>query len=88
MRDSDWHLKFKEYHIQSVLNELQIRFGFPLKHWQKKFSAYGTRESDIVGRFLYFGNEVINPILNGILCRNPGHPTFNNLCAYVVTKRG
>jgi hypothetical protein len=80
--------EFKEAHIQKVLMELQMRFGFPAKNWKVRFGNYPTKNGvDVVGKFMYFGNEIINPLLNEILCRRSGYPTFNNLCDYVTGKR-
>lgn len=81
---------FEEANIRLVWNELSTRFGFPLKEWKKRFSDYCNQErvkNEIEG-FYKFGNSVINPVLNEILCRKKGYPTFHNLFEYVVKKGG
>jgi hypothetical protein len=75
-------------YINLVWRELQKRFGFPLKEWNKRFDDY-CRKKNLVDRieaFYVFGNEVINPILNELLCRRSGYPTFQNLVTYVIAK--
>lgn len=82
--------EFSEMHIALTWSELQERFGFDLKTWKKKFNDYlmkQPRETDIVSAFLRFGNDRINPILNEILGRSSGYPTFNRLTIYVAKKR-
>lgn len=82
-------MNFEEHHIKLVLTELQNRFGFPVKEWKEKLDNYKMRDkTDHVGRFFHFGNHTINPILNDILCRPSGFPTFNKLCDYVLKKGG
>ena len=81
-------MDFEEHHIKEVFIELQDRFGFPAKEWKEKFDTYKMNyKTDIVGRFFHFGSHAINPILNEILCRPSGFPTFNKLCDYVVGKK-
>lgn len=44
--------------------ELQERFGFPLKLWKKRFAEYLAKqkgEDEIAGVFLRFGSDSINP---------------------------
>jgi len=80
---------FSEMHITLTWNELHERFGFDLKTWKKKFNDYlmkQPRETDIVSAFFRFGNDRLNPILNEILGRSSGYPTFNRLTAYVAKK--
>jgi hypothetical protein len=75
-------------HIQQVFDELANRFGFPEKKWKERWKAHlagKPRGEDEIGLFLSFGNEYINPILNALLVRNPVHPTFTNLCEYIIT---
>ena len=81
---------FEEMHIAWMWEELHERFGFPPKEWKKRFADHLTKQKrgeDIVGVFLRFGSDNINPILNQILCRNEGHPTWNKLCDFVVKKK-
>lgn len=76
-------------HIDQAFDLLEEKFGFPKKVWKKAFNEYldkQPRKEDDLGIFLRFGNDRINPLLNGILVRNPGHPTFNKLCEYLVKK--
>lgn len=82
-------IEFDEHTRAQVFRELNARFGFPIKEWQRRFSE----ELEKVPRnqtadefFLRFGNTFINPILNEILCRNRLHPTFNKFVQYVVTR--
>jgi len=83
--------EFEEMHIAWVWEELHERFGFPLKEWKKQFAEYLDKQpsgrSEVVGAFFRFGYECINPILNQILCRRPGYPSWNNLCDYIVKKK-
>jgi hypothetical protein len=81
--------EFSEMHIQLTWEELHTRFGFDLKTWKKKFHDYrskNAREKDEVALFYRFGNDRINPILNEILGRSPGFPTFNRLVVYITRK--
>lgn len=81
----------EEVHINLTWTELQERFGFPIKEWKKHWTAHLNKqpkgESDIAV-FMRYGNVHINPILNGILMRNEGHPSFNKLVEYVIKKSG
>jgi hypothetical protein len=81
--------EFSEMHINLTWSELQERFGFDLKTWKKKFNDYlmkQPRETDLVSAFLRFGNDRLNPLLNEILGRSSGFPTFNRLTTYVAKK--
>jgi hypothetical protein len=81
--------EFSEMHINLTWDELHTRFGFDLKTWKKKFSDYlmkQPRETDLVSAFLRFGNDRLNPLLNEILGRSTGFPTFNRLTTYVAKK--
>src|SRR5690349_128158 len=80
---------FQEMHIKFVWDELQERFGFPIKAWKKAFNDYlgkQPRNSNDVESFLKFGSIFINPVLNQILLRNSLHGTFNNLVEYILKK--
>ncbi len=79
---------FEEANIRLVWSELHTRFGFPLEPWKKRFDEYCKRSltKDRVEGFYLFGNDVINPVLNGILCRKSGHPTFLKLVEYVAKR--
>jgi len=87
--------EFTAFHIDNVWYELKNRFGFNTREWRFRFADYreqlgkGRRdlEHDLVSDFYYFGNEKINPVLNEILCRRNGYPTFNYLTEYVVTRK-
>lgn len=79
----------EEVHINQVWTELEERFGFPIKTWKKHFAEHldsKPRSENILNVFLRYGSERINPILNGILIRREGFPTFHNLCEYVIRK--
>lgn len=80
---------FEEASIRQVWRELHTRFGFPVDPWKKRFSEYISERKirDEVHGFYLFGNDVVNPVLNEILCRRKGHPTFQKMFEY-VTKRG
>lgn len=81
--------EFSEMHINLTWDELHERFGFDLKTWNKKFNDYlmkQPRETDLISAFFRFGNDRINPLLNEILGRSSGFPTFNRLTAYVAKK--
>jgi hypothetical protein len=76
-------------HIQITWQELNERFGFELKAWKKKFHDYRMKQpsnADVVGVFFKFGNDRINPLLNEILGRSSGFPTFNRLVDYITKK--
>ena len=73
-------------HIQKVFDLLTDRFGFPVE-WQKVWKEYldkQPRGEDEIGLFLRFGNTRIEPILNALLLRSPGHSTFTKLCEYII----
>src|SRR5690606_38018764 len=83
-------VEFDEYTRAQIFRELNARFGFPIKEWQRRF----LQELEKVPRnqtpdefFMRFGNTFINPILNDILCRHRLHPTFNKFVQYVLTRR-
>jgi hypothetical protein len=80
---------FEEAYIRLIWSELHTRFGFPVDAWKKRFSQYCelSKIIDPIEGFYKFGNEVINPVLNEILCRKTGYPTFQNMVEY-VTKKG
>jgi hypothetical protein len=85
--------EFTTFHIDNVWSILGKRFGFNVREWKFRFADYREElrkqrrdlDHDLVSDFFYFGNTVINPILNEILCRRVGYPTFNYLTEYVVT---
>lgn len=86
--DSRPMLYYEQGYINLVWRELESRFGFPLKNWQKRFAEYcDAKRVDSVTGFYHFGHDVINPVLNEILCRRSGYPTFQKLVEYVM-KRG
>jgi hypothetical protein len=79
--------EFMSFHIPRIWEELKVRFGFNLKYWKVEFAKYlkkHSREFSEVDVFYRFGNERINNLLNAILGRANGYPTFNNLVKYVV----
>jgi hypothetical protein len=81
---------FTEGHIRLVWAELHDRFGFPVPAWRKRYFEEWNkgRHDNEIGFFFTFMNKHVNPVLNQILCRHPGYPTFNYLAEYVVKKRG
>lgn len=79
----------KETHITLVWDLLEEKFGFPKKTWTKAFKVHldkQPRTTNDLDIFLKFGNQHINPILNAILLRRHGYPTFNNICEYIIRK--
>lgn len=81
--------EFSEMHISHAWDELHDRFGFDLKTWKKKFNDFlmkQPRETDMVSAFFRFGNDRINPLLNEILGRASGFPTFQRFTEYVTSK--
>lgn len=86
----EMEIEFEEIHINKIWHELQTRFGFNIKYWKTEFNEYldkQPRNAHIISVFFRFGNDRINPILNAILGRHHGFPTFNNLCDWVVNGR-
>jgi hypothetical protein len=79
---------FEEANIRLVWRELECRYGFPLEPWKKRFADYCDKSQikDPIEGFYKFGNEVINPVMNEILCRRSGHPTFLKFVEYVLRK--
>ena len=83
------HQEFSEMHITITWEELHGRFGFDIKTLKKKFNDYllkHPRETDVVAAFYRFGNDRINPLLNEILGRASGFPTFQRFTEYIATK--
>lgn len=81
---------FSERHIGLTWVELHHRFGFDQKSWEKKFNDYlmkQPRGTDIVSAFFKFGNDRINPILNELLGRASGFPTFNRFLEFIVKNK-
>jgi hypothetical protein len=79
---------FSEHHISKVWNELHERFGFNLKYWKAQFEEdlkRVSRSDSIESAFYQFGCVRINPLINQILGRTSGYPTFQNLIEYIVT---
>lgn len=82
--------RFEAADVEVILKELHYRFGFATREWKAKFEQAldrkprGTTNEEF---FLIFGNRVINPLLNEILCRPAGHPTFQNLVDYVLSRK-
>ena len=79
---------FEEMHIALVWKELKERFGFNIPAWKEDFDRYYTnrpRNISTEDAFLMYGSAFINDLLNKILMRNAGYPTFNRLCRYVAT---
>ena len=78
---------FSELHMSQVWDILGTKFGFNVKEWKMRFIEYKLRyhkrEMDVTV-FLIFGNKVINPLLNQILQRKEGYPTFNKMVEYVM----
>jgi hypothetical protein len=80
---------FEPMHIDLVFKELKSRFGFNDKAWRKKFEEYLSRQprtTSEMDAFIKFGNSLVNPVLNEILCRQALHATFVKLLFYVIEK--
>jgi len=77
-----------EANIKLVLRELKDHFGFPVEPWNEKLNGYclENKIEDRMEGFIKLGTEVINPILNNILCRKSGYPTFQKFFEFVVKK--
>jgi hypothetical protein len=80
-------IQFNEHTRNQIFQELNVRFGFPVNVWRKKFLDEMSRRPRNVSPdefFPLFGNTFINPLLNDILCRNRLYPTFNKFVEFVV----
>jgi hypothetical protein len=80
---------YDQMHVDLTFRELHDRFGFPVKEWKEKFRQYlltQPRNTSELDAFVKFGNRVINPVLNEVLCRRPSHDTFNKMLYYVIEK--
>lgn len=80
---------FQERHIDLVWQELNERFGFPIKPWKQFFREQmykQPRNVSDVDYFMTFATTFINPILNDLLRRGRLYPTMNRLVEYVVKK--
>jgi hypothetical protein len=79
---------FEEANIRLIFSELKTRFGFPEKEWKNRFADYCKQHqvTDPMEGFHKFGNDVINPVLNEILCRKSGYPKFQKMVEYVTRK--
>ena len=78
---------FAPMHIDLVFRELKERFGFNEKAWRKKFEEFLSRQprtTSEMDAFIKFGNSMVNPVLNQILCRQALHSTFVKLLFYIV----
>lgn len=75
-----------ETHIKQVFDLLTDKFGFP-RQWQQRWKQYladSPRGENEIALFLKWGQEHIEPLLNGILLRGQLHSTFAKLCEYIV----
>jgi hypothetical protein len=80
--------RFNEVQMAGVWQLLGKRFGFNVPEWRMRFREYQLRyHRDLmeVEAFLVFGNKVLNPLLNQILQRKEGFPTFNRMVYFVMT---
>jgi len=80
--------RFDENHINKVWEILGSKFGFNVKEWRMRFREYQLRhhrKSMDVDAFLIFGEKVLNPLLNQILQRREGFPTFQRMVRFVIT---
>lgn len=85
-----WYEQFDEMHIRLVWQVLEDHFGFNVKIWKSYFEEYKQKRGrglSSIAAFHCFGHDHINPILNQVLGRLHGHPTFDNLCHYVVSRK-
>lgn len=83
-------VEFNEMHMAQAWQVLHERFGFNIAVWKKSFEAYllkQPRETDTFSAFFRFGNEQINPVINQILGRNQGFPTFNRMIDYIMKSK-
>jgi hypothetical protein len=79
--------RFNEMHMQQVWDLLATKFGFNVPEWKMRFREYKLayhRKLLDTDAFLIFGNKVLNPLLNQILQRRQGYPTFNRMVKYVM----
>jgi len=79
--------EFQEAHIEKVWALLHEKFHFNLPEWKKEFKGFlgkQPRNTDITDAFLIFGSRFIDPVLNDILKRRNGYPTWNRLIEYVI----
>ncbi|MBS1507314.1 MAG: hypothetical protein JSS79_11770 [Bacteroidetes bacterium] len=84
---------FEEHHIDRVWKFLHERFGFNINRWKERFDQFRTErhkrrtghDYTLTGDFIYFGNTVINPVLNEILGHYQETNTFNRMIEYIVT---
>ena len=82
--------QYSEHHITLAWRELHERFGFDLKGWKQLFRDQfmkQPRNTTELDYFLIFGNQFINPVLNDILRRRQGFPTFNKFMDYIIERR-
>jgi hypothetical protein len=79
---------FAEANIKLVWRELNCRYGFPLEPWKKRFANYCDQSQikDRIAGFYKFGDEIINPVMNEILCRSSSYPTFQEFVGDVLRK--
>lgn len=85
--------RFEEYHIEKVWKYLHEEFKFNVKKWKERFEEFRLDhhkrnkgyDKDIVSDFNYFGNTVINPVLNEILGRSSYTDTFNRMIKFILT---
>lgn len=81
--------EFQEMHVKWVWAELHERFGFNVPEWKKRYYEELRKKpgrEDSLHFFFVFMNTHVNPVLNQILCRRDGHPTFNKFTEYVVRR--
>jgi hypothetical protein len=89
------NLDYDELHVDKAWAYLNRKFGFPIRQWKREFNEFRSEfhkqrtghDHTLVGDFYYFGNLHINPILNSILCRPNGYPSFDYLMEYITTGR-
>lgn len=87
MHDRPVFNEFDEAHIDRVWALLQEIFHFNVAEWKSEFADYLSkqpRRTEEASAFLMFGSQHINPILNSILRRKTGHPTWNKLINHVI----
>ncbi len=81
--------KIKPHHLPMVWQELHDRFGFEAAEWKRKFESELKRQprgTEPVEFILVFGVKRINPILNEIMRRPEGYPSFMLMVEEVVGK--
>ena len=87
MHDRPVFREFEEARVAKVWDVLKTTFHFNVSEWKKEYESFlgkQPRNTDNADAFLIFGSRFIEPILNQILKRRTGHPTWNKLIDHVI----